>query len=242
MTMSTRLARLDRLEAWLKNEDALALGDAATEFGVSLRTLHRDLEILRERGVPVESERGRGGGVRIAPGWGIGRINLSRREALDLLIGLAIGESLYASLQMSHAEAIRRKVMGSFAPGEQRRIAAMRKRIRIGGAASGAVLASLEETRKQCGHALKEAFALNRVISMRYRDRHRNHTERLIEPHFLLLNPPVWYALCWDELRGDIRAFRCDRITDAFVTDTIFKPRPWEDFARMLEGHPTREA
>jgi len=242
MTMSTRLARLDRLEAWLKNEDALALGDAAIEFGVSLRTLHRDLEILRERGVPVESERGRGGGVRIAPGWGIGRINLSRREALDLLIGLAIGESLYASLQMSHADAIRRKVMGSFAPGEQRRITAMRKRIRIGGAASGAVLASLEETRKQCGHALKEAFALNRVISMRYRDRHQNHTERLIEPHFLLLNPPVWYVLCWDQLRGDIRAFRCDRITDAFVTDTIFKPRPWDDFARMLEGYPTREA
>ena len=76
MTMSTRLARLDRLEAWLKNEDAVALRDAAIEFGVSLRTLHRDLDILRERGVPVESERGRGGGVRIAPGWGIGRINL----------------------------------------------------------------------------------------------------------------------------------------------------------------------
>ena len=241
MQILTRLERLDRLESWLKSEDALILRDAAAELGVSLRTIHRDLDLLRERGVPVESERGRGGGVRVSSGWGIGRITLSRHEALDLLVGIAIGSVVHSALQMGHTLAIQRKLMATFSKAEQRRIAAMRRRIRVGRLASSAMFDSLSEMREQVGDKLKEAFALNLALNVTYVDEKRKRTERLVEPHFLVLNPPVWYVVCWDHLRQDARTFRCDRIQCAVVTRKAFVPQPWSDFASTMEGNPTSE-
>ncbi len=237
--LRTRLERLDRLESWLKSDDPLILRDAAQELGVSLRTIHRDLELLRDRGVPVESDRGRGGGVRVAASWGVGRITLTRAEAIDLLVGLAIGEVVHGALQLSHAAPIRRKILGSFSKADQRRIAAMRARIRVGGMASAPVFDSLGALNQQVGDEIKEAFVFNRQLHMRYRDGAGVQTERLVDLHFLLLNPPVWYALCWDHSRGAMRTFRCDRISGAQVETTGFKPRPWSDFADTMARNPT---
>jgi predicted DNA-binding transcriptional regulator YafY len=241
MQILTRLERLDRLESWLKSDDAVVLRDAAEELGVSLRTIHRDLELLRERGVPVESERGRGGGVRISSGWGVGRIALTRREALDLLVGLAIGDVIHGGLQMGHSQAINRKIMGTFPPTDQRRIGAIRKRIRIGAQASSTVFDTFAETPRQVGEQLREAFALSRLLTVRYADRAGTQTERHIEPHFLILNSPVWYVVGWDHMRHDKRTFRCDRIINAKIRAESFAPRPWADFAATMEGNPTRE-
>ncbi|MEM8915397.1 MAG: WYL domain-containing protein [Pseudomonadota bacterium] len=242
MAILSRLERLDRLESWLKSDDTLLLGDAAAELGVSLRTIHRDLTLLRDRGVPVESDRGRGGGVRVAKGWGIGRISLTRLEALDLLVGLALGDVMNRHLQMGRAETIRRKVISSFSAQDQRRIGEMRRRVRIGDLASKAVLDTLGDPSRQVGDELKEAFALNLTLALRYVDRNGVATERLFEPHFLTLNPPVWYVVGWDHLRRDARTLRSDRMRDAKVTDITFALRPWDDFSYVMEGNPTREA
>jgi predicted DNA-binding transcriptional regulator YafY len=207
---------------------------------VSLRTVHRDLDVLRMRGVPVEADRGRGGGVRLPSSWGIGRVRLTRAETLDLLIGLAIGESAHATMQMSHVDAIRRKLLASFSHADQRQIGALRRRIRVGGTASGAVLSTLGPTPQQVSDPLKEAFVLGRVLSIHYQDGKSALTEREIEPHFLLLNPPIWYAVCWDHLRQQNRTFRCDRMRDATLTNQSFTPRPWSEFEASMAGNPTR--
>jgi predicted DNA-binding transcriptional regulator YafY len=242
MTLSSRLERLDRLESWLKSDDTLLLRDAAEELGVSLRTIHRDLDMLRDRGVPVESDRGRGGGVRVARGWGIGRISLTRLEVLDLLVGLAIGDVMNGHLQMGHRDTIRRKLIASFSAQDQRRIGAMRQRVRIGPMASRAIIESMEDPSEQVGDELKEAFALNRVLHMRYIDQKGAVTERRFEPHFLTLNPPAWYVVGWDHLRQAPRTFRSDRMKDARVTDETFTPGNWADFSHVMDGNPTREA
>ena len=64
-TTLTRLERLDLLATRLKSDEPLILSDIASELDVSTRTLNRDIAILRERGLPIESDRGRGGGVRL---------------------------------------------------------------------------------------------------------------------------------------------------------------------------------
>ena len=70
----------------------------------------------------------------------------------------------------------------------------------------------------------------------------RSVTERRVEPHYLLLNPPVWYAVCWDHLRAANRTFRCDRMADAHVTEQTFDLRNWAWFEADQAGNPTREA
>jgi hypothetical protein len=49
-------------------------GELAEELGASLRTLNRDLGLLRDSGLPIESDRGRGGGLRLKRNWALGRL------------------------------------------------------------------------------------------------------------------------------------------------------------------------
>lgn len=62
----------------------------AAEFGVSTRTIERDIEILT-CSAPIYTVQGGGGGIRVADGWYIGRRYLhSDQEALlrELMDGL----------------------------------------------------------------------------------------------------------------------------------------------------------
>ncbi|MEM7070721.1 MAG: HTH domain-containing protein, partial [Pseudomonadota bacterium] len=51
-TTLSRFQRLDLLTARLKTDEALIVRDLAAELGVSGRTLARDIELLRDRGLP----------------------------------------------------------------------------------------------------------------------------------------------------------------------------------------------
>ncbi|NKB28027.1 MAG: WYL domain-containing protein [Rhodobacteraceae bacterium] len=55
------------------------------------------------------------------------------------------------------------------------------------------------------------------------------------------LNPPIWYAMCWDDLRQDIRSFRCDRMHQVALQPQGFELRPWSDFQVSMEGNPTEK-
>ncbi len=137
---SDRLERLDLLASRLKADEAMLLANLAVELRVSVRTLARDLSILRERGLPVETDRGRGGGVRLDRHWGVGRLSLTYREAVDLLASLAIAEQLQSPWLIANLDSIRRKLSASFSPSLKDRISGLRKRILVGRPASAMVL------------------------------------------------------------------------------------------------------
>jgi predicted DNA-binding transcriptional regulator YafY len=238
MTRATTLSRLDRLallEARLKAEEAMTVAGLAAEFGISPRSLFRDLALLRERGLPVEADRGRGGGVRLPRTWGAGKLSLSYREAVDLLVSLAIGERMAAPWALADLGAIRRKLAASFAPAMRERVAGLRARIRIGQNASAPVLGSLRAPDAETVGRLFEAFVETRVIRFAYRGTGAE-TLRRVEPQMLLLNYPVWYLIAWDADREAVRTFRCDRMRGVAVTAETFRLRPAATFAAALEG------
>jgi predicted DNA-binding transcriptional regulator YafY len=61
----------------------------AARFGVSLRTIYRDVEALSALGVPVFAQQGRGGGFRLLPGYLLPPIMFSEEEAVSLMVGLS---------------------------------------------------------------------------------------------------------------------------------------------------------
>lgn len=89
-----RVDRLDLLARMLRDRPGITVADLARELGVSARSVFRDLDHLRERGYPIEADRGRGGGVRLHSSWGLGKVLLSSEEALCTLLSLAISERL----------------------------------------------------------------------------------------------------------------------------------------------------
>jgi len=235
----TRLERLDFLTARLKSDEALTVGGLAEEMGVSVRTITRDIQILRERGLPVEADRGRGGGVRLHWRWGIGRLELSYSEAIDLLVSLAVAEQMKSPLLMANLASIRHKLMASFSPSLKHKIGQLKSRILIGGSASSFMLSSFVAPNPKVVERLHQAFLLLQMLRIQYRKQGGEVSERVIEPHYLLLNYPIWYVLAWDHLRSEIRTFRCDRFEQTSLLEDPFTLKPLSLFERSIDGDNT---
>jgi predicted DNA-binding transcriptional regulator YafY len=224
------LALLAGREVWTGRALAEALG-------VSLRTVRRALGRLEAQGVPLEAEVGRGGGVRLA-GGGLPRLKLDHREVIDLLLALAIAESMGSPLLLKNVRSLRARLGAAFPPQQRRVISRLRTRIFVGAPASARVAASWRSPRARVVTAVQDAFFERVVARLSYVDGAGVRTDRDVEAQALLLNPPVWYLLAWDRLRGAGRTFRLDGIEALTVTAEPFRERPPEtlmdDLARFF--------
>jgi predicted DNA-binding transcriptional regulator YafY len=220
---SARLRRLEELQGLLRAREHVTIAELSAELRVSVRTLNRDLEILRDNGMPIEADRGRGGGLRLQRNWALGRLNLHPAEAIDLLLSLAIAERLSSPFLLQQLPSIRRKTAAAFAEGYQQKIRALRRRILIGRPASPRVMASFRPPSRGGLSAAADAFFNMRCIAIDYIDQKGLVTSREVEPQLLYFNIPVWYILAWDRLRGAVRFFRIDRIKSVRLLEKSFR-------------------
>src|SRR5262249_18373192 len=79
------MRRQARLFALAEHRRARRTGVTAAEladrFGVTLRTIYRDLDALREAEMPISAERGRGGGFALDRTYSLPPVNFTAREA-----------------------------------------------------------------------------------------------------------------------------------------------------------------
>lgn len=85
-----RSSRLLSILLRLQLRGRVPAAELAREFECSVRTVYRDLDALSAAGVPVHAQRGRGGGIVLAPGWRMQLTGLTAPEARGVpLAGLA---------------------------------------------------------------------------------------------------------------------------------------------------------
>lgn len=234
MSGNKQFYRLQDLRDRLNTGDYFTIAQLAEELDVSSRTINRDLQLLREQGLPIEADRGRGGGVQLQNNWNVGRVNLSFHEAVDLLISLAVAEHMASPIFMGHVNSIRRKISASFHKDMRPKIRQLRKRILVTSPASTQITDGYQNAHCADISVVHQAFLEKKCLEISYIDTKGNQTKRLIEPHYLVLRFPIWYILAWDQLRDDVRSFRFDRIEGAAVKED-FKLRQSSDFDRILE-------
>lgn len=85
-----RFDRLFGILLLLRGGRQCSAAELAERFGVSRRTIFRDLEALSLAGIPVYAERGRNGGIRLLEGYFLQPLMFSRSEAVALLLGLTL--------------------------------------------------------------------------------------------------------------------------------------------------------
>ena len=235
MNDQSHLERLDELVGLLKSRDFLTISEVASTFDVSIRTILRDLDILKKRGVPIETDRGRGGGIRLQRGWGMGKLQVNYLESINLLLSLAIMEKLGSPLFLGNLKIIRRKITLAFPESQRRNIIALQRRILVGGLASDEVMGNYGQRLSVGAAPIQQAFFEMRYLQISYQNERQEISSRLIEPQFLLLNWPVWYLLAWDQLRVAVRFFRIDRIQNAVIQPDFFKSRSEKLFLNHTE-------
>lgn len=232
----TKIKRLDQLVGLLKSKEIWTTHELSSHLEVSQRTLMRDLRDLKETGIPIETDRGRGGGVRINKHYGIGRINFNYGEIIDLILALSTIEKLRSPLFLNDLKSIKNKIAAAFPESQKQQVNEIRKRILIGDEASSQSMESYQRPKSKNIKSLHKSFFERSKLEITYRSEKGEKTKRIIHPELMLLNWPIWYILGWDELRSDVRNFRIDRIISCTLIDESFKPLKRIDYGNFLDS------
>src|SRR5437867_11408192 len=163
-----RIDRLDLLSRVLRDRPGITVAELARELTVSVRSVFRDLDHLRERGYPIEADRGRGGGVRLHASWGLGKVLLSSEEALCTLLSLAISEKLSFPMFSADLARARKKIVDAFPTSERKKIAPLRERIFIGRPASASVRSTYTMPEPAAMRRLQVAFVRETTVRADY--------------------------------------------------------------------------
>lgn len=84
-----RTERLFAITEYLRGRRTGTTAQAIAErFGVTLRTVYRDLASLRDADLPLSADRGRGGGYALDRSYSLPPVNFTAREAAVLIAGL----------------------------------------------------------------------------------------------------------------------------------------------------------
>jgi len=231
--MANTSSRTLRLLSLLQTHRYWPGAELAARLEVSVRTLRRDIDRLRELGYPVEANRGVDGGYQLAPGAALPPLVLDDEEAVALAVGLqAAAQGGVAGIAESSVRALA-KVVQVMPPRLRRRVDALRAMtvpVTWSGAAPSTDPAVLTALAQACRDTERVEFAYTAAAGER--------TERHVEPLRLVSLGRRWYLVAYDLGRHDWRSFRVDRISTARTTGARFLPRtlPAEDAAAFVRA------
>ncbi|MET4562944.1 putative DNA-binding transcriptional regulator YafY [Lysinibacillus parviboronicapiens] len=195
-----KLDRLLTMTMILVNRKKVKANELAELFGVSVRTIYRDVETLSLAGVPVVSQQGVNGGISLIDGYRVDKQVLTKEELASLSIAI---KSALTSYEDAHAEAVLEKLTG---------------------VADDKVKQSIDQLfidLSPWGHnvilkeqitLLKKAIANEFCVSFTYSTASGQTTERLIEPHTLVQKGKVWFVYGYCLLRESFRLFKVSRM------------------------------
>lgn len=215
--------RRDQLLRLLRRRADWTTAGLARQLGVSRRTVLRDLDGLREAGFDLAAFSGPGGGVRLNPASIMITSQLRASEVVALIVSVEIARAAKTVPFAAGAEAALAKIEQALPASRADELRTLRERILVGEPSRDARPAAIDPTLVE---AFEAAFATTRLLAFTYRDQQGWATKRQVEPHGLLVRPPLWYVLAWDTGKNGPRLFRADRISAPAVIDHTFVPRP----------------
>lgn len=184
----------------------------AERFKVSVRTIYRDLDALREASLPLHSERGRGGGYALDRNYALPPVNFTAREAALLLaLGRWATELRVLPFTTTLASALD-KVRGALPTATQRQLGQLLETVSFVGIPAQP---SHEEVRA----ALERAFFEKRPLRIVYVSKDHLETTRTVRIERVVLERGETLLDCVDLEKGEPRQFRLHRIARAEVIE-----------------------
>jgi predicted DNA-binding transcriptional regulator YafY len=217
----TPTARLLELLELLQAQPLITGGEIAERLGVDRRTARRYVAQLQDLGIPIEGQRGVGGGYRIRPGFRLPPLMLTDDEAVAVALGVQAAGRLGLSGSAEAVEGALVKIHRVLPDGLRRRVEALEATLDFTSSARQGAPVKGETVL-----ILADAIRRRRRLRMTYRAFSGDATRRELSPHGLVVHSGRWYLAGYDHLREDMRTFRVDRMLRMRVIDEIADAPP----------------
>jgi predicted DNA-binding transcriptional regulator YafY len=191
----------------------------AQRFGVTLRTVYRDLEALQDAGMPIRADRGRGGGYALDTHYQLPPINFTAREAALLVVLARMASEQRLMPFPATIDRAADKVRAALSTSAQREVLTLIKELQIVGVPSLPVTTSVRE-------AVETAWFESRPLRIVYEKKAWQHLPRIVRIRNLVFDRSVTLLNCIDLEKGEDRQFRLDKIKQATVLDAGYDPNP----------------
>ncbi|RKH31895.1 HTH domain-containing protein [Corallococcus praedator] len=206
-----RTERLFALAEYLRGRRTGVTAEVLAErFGVTVRTIYRDLDTLRAASLPVGAERGRGGGYALDRSYSLPPVNFTAREAA-LMVALGRFAIDMRLLPFTGTlESALDKVRSALSTSAQRELLARLRELTFLGVPS-------LPTRKGVRESLERAWFERQSLRITYVDGNFLETVREVRIESVVMDRHETRLDAVDLASGERRHFRLDRITRAEV-------------------------
>lgn len=223
-----KLDRLVSILVILLRKERVQAKELAERFGVSVRTILRDVDAINLAGIPIVTYQGVNGGIGIAEGYRLDKSVLTENEMAAVITTL---KGIGRSIPDKNNEILVEKFKNILSSAQMKRVDQKTNQLIIdlspwGG--NGHIKEMLGE--------IREAIENRKEIEFTYLDASGNRTVRVVEPYSLVLKSQNWYMYAWCHAREDFRFFKLSRIREMKITEITFTPRevsveehPWEN-------------
>jgi len=188
--------------------------EISDRLGIDRRTVRRYVAALQELGIPVEGQRGVGGGYRVRPGYRMPPLMLDDDEAVVVVLGLVAARHLGLDTTSEPVDGAFTKIRRVLPDTLRRRVEALETTLGFTSpATTGAPVAG------DAVLMLADAIRRRRRVRAGYRSFDGERTNRDLSPYGLVVHSGRWYLAAHDHGREDMRTFRIDRMRRVTVTD-----------------------
>ena len=205
--ITVQTSRLFEIIYLLLNKKRVTAKELAERFGVSSRTIYRDIDTISLAGIPVYTEKGKGGGISLLPDFVLSKSILSEQEQSEILAALQ-GLTQIQSADTQHVlqklSAIFNKTAVSWLEVD---------------------FSDWSFEREDYWGGFKSAILERRVAEFDYYSAYGEKTRRRVEPVQLWFKSRAWYLKAFDLIKQDMRLFKLTRVRSLTVTDETFGER-----------------
>ncbi|OSZ79413.1 hypothetical protein CAP35_14515 [Chitinophagaceae bacterium IBVUCB1] len=211
--------RLDRITAiliQLQSKKVVKAQEIAGRFGISLRTVYRDVASLEEAGVPIIGEAGVG--YSIMDGYRLPPVMFTKEEAITFVTAEKFIDKMTDKATAQQYKAALYKIKAVLRSAEKGMLEDI----------EGAIHVFKRNANPPAGTGnhifdILQSISQKKAVRIVYYTNHSEQiNERLIEPVGIYYVNGYWHLVAWCHLRDGYRNFRLDRIEQLHKTDTSF--------------------
>jgi predicted DNA-binding transcriptional regulator YafY len=223
-----RVDRLFGILTLLQSKKYVTGEKIAEKFGISVRSVYRDIKALNEQGIPVSFEARRG--YFIVNGYFLQPVSFSTEEANALLLMESIVSAFADKSIQQHYSTALTKIKSVLRSSQKDSVERLAANIKL--QVPVCFVQNFDYLTR-----IQQAISTQKILEIGYSNKLEEVSVRKLEPIGLIFYALSWHLIGWCHSKKDYRDFRVSRILRLNCTEesfTVPKHMPLDDYMNLL--------